>query len=85
MSCFGTCLISYFCETFNKLLLMDIIFVMIGVSIVIAVVFFILFIKSVKSGQYDDMYTPSVRMLFEDEFVNKTSKPKKSKSINQNQ
>lgn len=58
---------------------------MIGVSIVIAVVFFILFIKSVKSGQFDDVYTPSVRMLFEDEFVNNTSKPKKSKSINQNQ
>lgn len=64
---------------------MDIIFLMIGVSIVIAVVFFILFIKSVKSGQFDDVYTPSVRMLFEDEFVNNTSKPKKSKSINQNQ
>ncbi|MET2985185.1 cbb3-type cytochrome oxidase assembly protein CcoS [Aureibaculum conchae] len=64
---------------------MDIIFLMIAVSIVIAVVFFILFIKSVKSGQYDDVYTPSVRMLFEDEFVDKASKTKKSKSINQNQ
>ena len=64
---------------------MDIIFLMIGVSILIAVVFFILFIKSVKSGQYDDMYTPSVRMLFEDEFVNKPPKSKKTKSINQNQ
>ncbi|RPD98699.1 cbb3-type cytochrome oxidase assembly protein CcoS [Aureibaculum marinum] len=62
---------------------MDIIFLMIGVSIVIAVVFFILFIKSVKSGQYDDMYTPSVRMLFEDEFISDKSKVKESKSINQ--
>ncbi|MDY7396663.1 cbb3-type cytochrome oxidase assembly protein CcoS [Aureibaculum sp. 2210JD6-5] len=62
---------------------MDIIFIMIGVSIVIAVVFFMLFIKSVKSGQYDDMYTPSVRMLFEDEFVDET--PETKKSINQNQ
>jgi nitrogen fixation-related uncharacterized protein len=27
------------------------------------------FIKAVKSGQYDDVYTPSVRMLFDDELV----------------
>ncbi|WP_317124796.1 cbb3-type cytochrome oxidase assembly protein CcoS [Aureibaculum luteum] len=83
--------LSYFCEKFNNKSLMDIIFVMIAVSILIAVIFFILFIKSVKSGQYDDMYTPSVRMLFEDEFVTDTSKNKKTKSksipksINQNQ
>ena len=31
--------------------------------------FFIAFIIAVKSGQYDDSYTPSVRMLFEDELV----------------
>lgn len=55
---------------------MDIIFVMISVSIVIAVVFFILFVKSVKSGQYDDLYTPSVRMLFDDEFVEKEDSSK---------
>ncbi len=38
-------------------------------SLFIAIIFFILFIKSVKSGQYDDVYTPSVRMLFDDELV----------------
>lgn len=42
---------------------------MIFVSIIIAVLFLIVFIKSVKSGQYDDMYTPSVRMLFDDELI----------------
>ncbi len=42
---------------------------MIGVSIVIAVLFLILFLRSVKSGQYEDMYTPSVRMLFDDELI----------------
>ncbi len=62
---------------------MDIIFLMISVSIVIAIIFFVLFIKSVKSGQYDDLYTPSVRMLFEDEFINDESKIKETKSINQ--
>lgn len=34
-----------------------------------AIVFFIAFIISVKRGQYDDTYTPAVRMLFEDELV----------------
>ncbi len=50
---------------------MTIIFTLIIVSLIIAVIFFILFIKSVKSGQYDDLYTPSVRMLFDDELVKK--------------
>ena len=32
-------------------------------------IFFFAFIKAVKSGQYDDDYTPSVRMLFDDELL----------------
>ena len=55
---------------------MNIIFMLIAASLVIAILFFVLFVKSVKSGQYDDVYTPSVRMLFDDELVKK----KKSKS-----
>ena len=56
---------------------MNIIFMLIAASLVIAVLFFILFVKSVKSGQYDDVYTPSVRMLFDDELVKqKKSDPK---------
>ena len=53
---------------------MNIIFMLIIASLIIAVVFFILFVKSVKSGQYDDVYTPSVRMLFDDEVVSEKSK-----------
>jgi len=45
---------------------MDIIFLLIGVSLVMALGFLIAFIWSVKSGQMDDDYTPSVRILFED-------------------
>ena len=37
------------------------------VSISMAIVFLVAFIKAVKNGQYDDDYTPSVRMLFDDE------------------
>ena len=62
---------------------MNIVFFMIIVSVFIAIIFFILFLKSVKSGQDDDMYTPSVRMLFEDEFVEKKEHTtKESKSTN---
>jgi cbb3-type cytochrome oxidase maturation protein len=45
---------------------MSIIFLLIIVSIVIAVFFLGAFIWAVKSGQYDDDYTPSVRILFDD-------------------
>jgi len=52
-------------------------------SLFIAILFFILFVKSVKTGQYDDVYTPSVRMLFDDELVkDKSSDNKNKKSIN---
>ena len=46
---------------------MSVIYLLISISIIVAISFFIAFIKAVKSGQYDDNYTPSVRMLFDDE------------------
>jgi cbb3-type cytochrome oxidase maturation protein len=63
---------------------MNIIFMLIIASLFIAILFFILFVKSVKTGQYDDVYTPSVRMLFDDELVADKSTDKKNnqKSIN---
>ena len=39
---------------------------MIGCSLVLAVGFLIAFIWTVKSGQMEDDYTPSIRMLFDD-------------------
>lgn len=45
---------------------MGIIAVLILISLSIAVLFLLIFYWSMKSGQYDDTYTPSVRMLFED-------------------
>lgn len=58
---------------------MSVIYVLLTISISVAVVFFIAFIIAVKKGQFDDSYTPSVRMLFEDELVKeKSDKPKKS-------
>jgi len=51
---------------------MSVIYVLLTISIIVAIIFFTAFIISVRSGQYDDSYTPSVRMLFEDELVNPT-------------
>ena len=55
---------------------MTIIYMLLGISVVIALVFFVAFILSVKKGQYDDTYTPSVRMLFEDEIIKEKSASK---------
>jgi cbb3-type cytochrome oxidase maturation protein len=46
---------------------MSVIYLLISISILVAIGFFIAFIRAVKTGQYDDDYTPSVRMLFDDE------------------
>jgi cbb3-type cytochrome oxidase maturation protein len=48
---------------------MSIIYMLLAVSVIVALVFFVAFIVSVRAGQYDDTYTPSVRMLFDDELV----------------
>ncbi|MBO0331308.1 cbb3-type cytochrome oxidase assembly protein CcoS [[Muricauda] lutisoli] len=69
---------------------MSVIYVLLAISITVAIIFFIAFVFSVKSGQYDDTYTPSVRMLFEDEVVKDKDKSnlnkkeiKQTKSTNQ--
>ena len=44
---------------------MSAIFIMIGASLLLAIGFLVAFIWSVRSKQYEDDYTPSVRMLFD--------------------
>ncbi|MFU8844320.1 MAG: cbb3-type cytochrome oxidase assembly protein CcoS [Bacteroidales bacterium] len=44
---------------------MSVIFFLIAIGIFVAGGFLVAFIWSVKSGQYDDDYTPSVRILFD--------------------
>ncbi len=64
---------------------MSVIYILITVSICVAVLFLGAFIKAVKSGQYDDDYTPSVRILFDDELIkektNELIQTEKQKSI----
>ncbi len=62
---------------------MSVIYVLISISILVAIGFFIAFIRAVKTGQYDDDYTPSVRMLFDDEL--KKSSTTQSQIIKQKQ
>ena len=44
---------------------MSVMFVLIGFSLLVAIGFLIAFLWSVGKGQYDDDYTPSVRILFD--------------------
>ncbi|MEP6259958.1 MAG: cbb3-type cytochrome oxidase assembly protein CcoS [Gillisia sp.] len=56
---------------------MSVIYVLLTISIIVALIFFVAFIVAVRSGQFDDDYTPSVRILFDDELVSeKDSKQK---------
>ena len=48
---------------------MNIILLLILISLIIASGFLIAFFWAVRSGQYDDDYTPSVRILFDDEEI----------------
>ena len=56
---------------------MSVIYLLLTVSIVVAIFFFIVFILAVKNGQFDDDYTPSVRILFDDELVKEKNKSNK--------
>lgn len=45
---------------------MSVIAVMIGASLMLAGGFLLAFLWAVRSGQYDDRTTPSIRMLFDE-------------------
>jgi cbb3-type cytochrome oxidase maturation protein len=44
---------------------MSALFILIGISILVAGSFLIAFLWSVRNGQYEDDYTPSIRILFD--------------------
>ena len=52
---------------------MEALFLLIGISLAVAVVFLIGFLWAVRSKQYEDDFTPSVRILFEDDLKNRKS------------
>jgi cbb3-type cytochrome oxidase maturation protein len=55
---------------------MSVIYLLISISIIVAAAFLYAFLRAVKTGQYDDDYTPSVRMLFDDELIKQIPKKK---------
>ena len=60
---------------------MEVIFMLIGFSLLVALIFLGLFFWAVRDGQYDDSYTPSIRILFDE----KKSASKQSKTTNTKQ
>lgn len=49
---------------------MEIMYLMIGLSLFMAIGFLIAFIWSIKSGQQEDLVTPAMRILLDDEKTN---------------
>lgn len=62
----------WLCKIFH----MSVILILIIVSVLVAGSFLAAFLWSVKKGQFDDDYTPSVRMLFDDTVSTETKLPK---------
>ena len=45
---------------------MSVVFILVFAAIIIAAAFLFAFVWAVRNGQYDDTYTPSVRILFDE-------------------
>lgn len=58
---------------------MEVIYLLLAISITVALFFFGAFIYAVHSGQYDDTYSPAVRILFEEK-SSKKPQPSPTKS-----
>ena len=56
---------------------MNIIYFLIPIALILGIVFLIFYIWAVRSGQFDDLLTPSLRMLLDENEI--TLKPKKEK------
>ncbi|HBH24854.1 MAG TPA: cbb3-type cytochrome oxidase assembly protein CcoS [Cytophagales bacterium] len=56
---------------------MEVIIILILFSLVIAIGFLVAFIWAVRSGQFEDTESPSIRMLFEDKSKKKKDKDDK--------
>ncbi|MCF7807097.1 MAG: cbb3-type cytochrome oxidase assembly protein CcoS [Candidatus Marinimicrobia bacterium] len=54
---------------------MYVMFILMAASLTASLIFLGAYIWSVRSGQFDDKYTPSVRMLFDDKKRPKKTEP----------
>lgn len=55
---------------------MSVIIVLIIISLIVAVFFLLVFVWAVRTGQFDDTVSPSIRILFEDKKSVKSNKTK---------
>jgi cbb3-type cytochrome oxidase maturation protein len=58
---------------------MSVIIILIIISVIVAVFFLGIFIWAVKTGQFDDTVSPSIRILFENDKKESKSETNKSK------
>ncbi|MCF7823893.1 MAG: cbb3-type cytochrome oxidase assembly protein CcoS [Candidatus Marinimicrobia bacterium] len=62
---------------------MYVMFLLMGASLMASLIFLGAYIWSVRSGQFDDKYTPSVRILFDDKKKSKKSDTENDSGINE--
>ncbi|WP_421939992.1 cbb3-type cytochrome oxidase assembly protein CcoS [Pedobacter sp.] len=53
---------------------MNILYFLVGCSVLMAIIFLIAFFWASNTGQHDDVHTPGIRMLFDDELPEKSEK-----------
>ena len=53
---------------------MSVIYILISISLLVALLFLAAFIWSIKSGQYEDSETPAIRILFDQTSKNNSTK-----------
>ncbi|MGE8428115.1 MAG: cbb3-type cytochrome oxidase assembly protein CcoS [Sphingobacterium sp.] len=53
---------------------MEIMYILIGCSVLLALIFLCAFFWANKTGQHNDTYTPSIRILFDDETTEEEDK-----------
>lgn len=61
---------------------MDILYLMILCSVLLAVVFLVIFIVSARSGQFEDDESPAVRILMDSEIIKEEATAEIDKIVN---
>ena len=63
---------------------MSVLYLLIIAALTVAIGFLIAFIWAVKTGQFDDTHTPSMRILLDEDDQNSSNKTKKEEIENGN-
>ncbi len=55
---------------------MTVIYVLLPIAVILAFAFAVMFVWATRDGQFDDLNTPQIRMLFDDDATSVASKPR---------